>query len=244
MNVPFRLTIGLIAMVVSSASYADQTIDAVDNGEVKCVASKDDLTRFSLEGDQFAAVSKVSANNPSQDFDVVNEPTRGDIYVSVPASYTRPAISFFGTTSKGYVYKFVCAVSATGAEQVFIKNKMEVARPKEHLAIAPQLPLKDQAADLIKAMFAQRVVDGYDIVDELRAPVNVGNLKVQLVSEYRGLVLDGKVLRVTNTGEDPVTLEDRLLVPEGAVAVAISNNQLAKGQTTGAYVVVPGGEFQ
>jgi conjugal transfer pilus assembly protein TraK len=88
-----------------------------------------DLTRISLKDDQFASVSKVQAANPSDDFQVVNEPLRGDIYLSVANGFSKPTISFFGTTRKGFVYKFICAVGGNDARQVFIANA-DVEHPR------------------------------------------------------------------------------------------------------------------
>src|SRR3546814_14807306 len=63
--------------------------------------------RISLVEDEFASVSKISTGNPQDDFSVVNEPVRGDIYLSVPEGFARPALSFFATSKRGYVYKIV-----------------------------------------------------------------------------------------------------------------------------------------
>ena len=64
-----------------------------------CTVSKSGLTRVSLKDDRFASVSKLTTGVESDDFTVVNEPTRGDIYLSVPEGFSRQRVSFFGTTS-------------------------------------------------------------------------------------------------------------------------------------------------
>lgn len=229
----------------ATPAQADQTVVAADNGAVQCDASKLDLTRISLKEDQFAAVSKVTTGIASEDFSVVHEPTRGDIYISVPEGYARQTISFFGTTRKGYVYKFVCQVSGNEAKQVFVNNAdMPVKAPQaEGVAIRSTLPFDQQAVGLVKAMFEQRPVDGFDIRDEPRTPVNVGALKVQLVSEYNGLTMAGRVLRIENTGKESVVVAEELIASQGAIAVSISNASLQPGQATGAYVVVPAGDL-
>ena len=235
-------------LLTASPALADQTVVASDNGAVQCDASKLDLTRISLKDDQFAAVSKVTTGIATEDFSVVHEPTRGDIYISVPEGYSRQTISFFGTTQKGYVYKFVCQVSGNEAKQVFVNNA-ELAKPPkpavqvDAVAMRSNLPLDQQAIGLVKAMFEQRPVDGFDIRDEPRTPVNVGTLKVQLLSEYNGLTMAGRVLRIENTGQEPVVVTDELIASQGAIAVSISNASLQPGQATGAYVVVPAGDL-
>lgn len=227
--------------VAASPTLAQEHILAVDNGEVRCEASKSDLTRIALKDDQFIAVSRVQSGVPSEDFSIVHEPTRGDLYLSVPQGYAKPNISFFGTTKKGFVYKFDCRVSGEGALQVFVANAdIENPRPPAE-TLQTYAPLEDQAVGLVRAMFEQRPVTGFDISDAARAPVNVGSLKVQLITQYRSPTMTGKVLRIENTGDAPLVLNEQLIAGEAAIAVTISNPNLASGQATAAYVVVPSG---
>ena len=113
-------TVGFV--MAATPAFADENILAVDNGEVRCRASKADLTRISLKDDRFVSVSRVQTGVEGQDFSIVHEPTRGDIYISVPEAYSKPNISFFGTTQKGIVYKFDCQIGGDSAVQVFVAN--------------------------------------------------------------------------------------------------------------------------
>ena len=53
--------------------------------------------------------------------------------------------------------------------------------------------------------------------------------------------MTGKVLRIENKGSEPMTLKEEIIAGDGAIAVSISNPNLASGQATAAYVVVPSG---
>lgn len=233
----------LASLVVAGPARADQSIMVADNGEVQCEVSEEDLTRISLKDDAFAAVSKIEAGNPLEDFAVVHEPTRGDLYISVPEGYSRSSVSFFGTTQKGFVYKFSCRVGGAEARQVFITNADLENPPAPATELASSAPLNEQALGLVGAMFEQRPVRGFEIRDEPRAPVNVGDLKVQLVSEYLSPTLAGKVLRIENTGGAPMMLAEELVAADGAIAVSIANRELQPGQATAAYVVTPAQGF-
>src|SRR3546814_12110852 len=101
---------------------SDWSSDVCSSDLVDCQASAKDLTRISLVEDEFASVSKISTGNPIDDFSVVNEPVRGDIYLSVPDGFVRSALSFFATSKRGYVYKFVCRIGGDQAAQVFVSN--------------------------------------------------------------------------------------------------------------------------
>ena len=227
------------ALCLASPALADQNVMAADNGTVNCVASAKDLTRISLAGDQFASVSKITTGIPSEDFKVVNEPVRGDIYISVPDGFVRPNLSFFGTTRKGFVYKFVCQVRGSDAEQVFIANaaiKAEQARDWE-VRSSPE----DAAVRLAQAMYRSEVLDGFDIRQSVLEPVTVGKLEVQQVGEYRGADLRGLILRVRNSGRDAQVLNENMLAARGAVAFMTPVSELAAGQETAVYLIQANG---
>jgi len=233
--------LGFGFVAVAQPAFADQTILVADNGTAHCDASLKDLTRITLEGDQCASVSKVQTGNPAEDFQVVNEPLRGDIYLSVGAEFARPTLSFFGTTKKGLVYKFVCTVGGSDAKQVFIANAdAEQSGPVgEHWPAG--LSAQETATRLIEAMYAQKPVEGYDISWRALAPVKVGDLKVQLVGQYAGPLLTGKLLKLSNSGTKPAVLTEAQVAPLDAVAISIANPKLEPGQETTAIVVVRAG---
>jgi conjugal transfer pilus assembly protein TraK len=134
-----------------------------DNARVECVASQKDLTRISLVGDAFASVSKVQPENPLDDFSVVNEPTRGDIYLSVPGGFKAKALSFFGTSKKGFVYKFACRIEPSRRSRSS-SNPGAAAAAKSADADEgdQQAPdLDETAVRLVQAMAGQKVVPGF-----------------------------------------------------------------------------------
>ena len=230
------LGLGLVGL--ADPALADQNVLAADNGTVRCDASLKDLTRITLKDDQFASVSKIQTGTAAEDFQVVNEPTRGDIYISVGNGFARPTISFFGTTKKGFVYKFICTVAGSDAKQVFVANA-DVEQPAsvgEHWPAS--LTLQESAARLIAAMYVQKPVEGFDVAWRPLTPVNVGALRVQLIGQYAGASLTGKLLKLINTGTKPVVLTEDQVGPADAVAVSITNSQLAAGQETTAFVIV------
>lgn len=233
--------LGAAALTPTVAIAADENLLVADNGEVRCTASQRDLTRFALKDDQFASVSKVSTGVPTEDFSVVNEPIRGDIYVSVPEGYSRRAISFFGTTRKGFVYKFLCAIAGDDAKQIFVANA-DLEKAQAPQASNPAASERDTAVRLVQAMYAQGTADGFEVRQRVLTPVNVGDLKVQMVAEYAGIALTGKSIKIENKGRKRADITEEMIAPADAVAVTISNPRLEPGQATMAYVVVPTGD--
>ena len=221
------------------AIAADETLMASDNSEVTCTVSLKGLTRISLKDDRFASISKMTTGIESEDFTVVNEPTRGDVYLSVPDGYSRSDVSFFGTTAKGYVYKFACRVGGDAAHQVFVHNRDILGQQPVELArrASPQ----DAAITLVQAMYAGSSLDGFEVRQPWRDPVHVGDLKVQMIAEYRGLDLNGRVLRIENKGRFPTALDEKRIAPANAVAVSLGSPNLKPGEATTAYVVLATG---
>lgn len=233
------LTVAAIAM--STPALADQQVAGEDNARIECVVSQKDLTRISLVSDEFASVSKMQAENPLDDFSVVNEQTRGDIYLSVPNGFRPKSLSFFGTSKKGFVYKFACRVEPIEAQQIFLSNPAALTPTKEAVAEEgdQQAPDVDESAvRLIQGMAGQGVIPGYRLERPVLVPVRSGNLSVQLIAQYRGLDVTGRVIRIENFGTAPVELSEAQVAPGDALAVSIANPKLGARQITTAYVVI------
>jgi conjugal transfer pilus assembly protein TraK len=225
--------------LLATPAMADQNVLVADNGTVQCIASGKDLTRISLNGDQFASVSKITTGVPTEDFKIVNEPVRGDIYLSVPDGFNKPTLSFFGTTRKGYVYKFVCRVQGSEAEQLFVSNNAVTSeRAKDwEVRSSPE----DAAVRLSQAMYRSESVDGFEIRQTPLEPVMVGKLQVQQVAEYRGADLKGIVLRVRNTGREGVPLDENVLAARGVVSFMTPVSVLDASKETAVYLVQSNG---
>jgi conjugal transfer pilus assembly protein TraK len=235
-----RLACAAALALACPSVAADQFRQAADGSSIECAVSARELTRFALIDDQFASVSKISSGTPYNDFAVTNEPLRGDIYVSVPETFAARAISFFATTRKGFVYKIACRIEPIPAVQVFITNPA-IAR---NMAAdwEKETPLTASAVRLIQAMADDRSVAGFEVRQVAASPARVGDLEVQLIADYRGSSLAGKVIRIANRGKENVTLAERDLAPAGALAVAIVSPVLAPGMSTTAFVVGANGE--
>lgn len=230
----------LLALAAGPAKAADQFKQAADGAGIECSVSARELTRFALIDDQFASVSKISTGTPYNDFAVTNEPLRGDIYISVPETYAAGSISFFATTKKGYVYKVACRVEPIPAAQVFITNPA-IATSKA-ASWESETPLATSAVRLVQAMANDRVIEGFEVRQSSDRPARVGDLEVQLLSQYRGASLDGKVIRITNRGRKSITLAESDLAPRDTLAVSIVSPTLEPGSSTTAFVVGAGAE--
>ena len=227
-------------VALAAPAFADEHVLARDNSEVACTMSKSGLTRVSLKDDRFASVSKLATGVDSEDFTVVNEPNRGDIYVSVPEGYSRATVSFFGTTAKGYVYKFSCRLAGDDAQQVFVENKDVETEKQTQVASAAPTP-QEASANLVQAMYENANLDGFEIRPASMAAVMIGALKVQMISEYRGAQIAGRVLRIQNTGKVPVSLGEGTIAPSNAIAVSVPHPDLKPGEATTVYIVTPSG---
>lgn len=236
------VAVACLSLATPAHAATDQNLVAADGAQVTCTASAKDLTRISLVGDEFAAVSKIKTGNPTDDFSVVSEAVRGDIYLSVPDGFNRATLSFFGTSKRGYVYKFLCRMAGNDAVQVFVTNpaiaKADQAEAAPQKVAATQ---EDQAVSLVQAMYANKSVDGYELTQHTLRPVYVGDLKVQMIAEYRGDAMTGRVLRIENKGTQTRTLTEATVAPPNTLAVSIADANLAPGKVTTAYLVSKSG---
>ena len=86
-------------------------------------------------------------------------------------------------------------------------------------------------------MYSNSIVDGYEMRQRTLRPVFVGGLKVQMIAEYRGQELTGKVLCIENMSNAPIALNEGAVAPRSALAVSIAEPTLAPGKVTTAYLV-------
>ena len=231
----------MLAFSESGAQAADQFKQAADGASIECAVSARELTRFALVDDQFASVSKISTGTPYNDFTDTNEPLRGDIYVSVPETFAARSISFFATTKKGFVYKVSCLVEPVPAVQVFITNPA-IATNKA-AGWESETPLETSAVRLIQAMANDQTVDGFEVRQSSALPARVGDLEIQLIADYRGSALAGKVIRLANRGRKPLTLAEADLASSGTLAISIAQPTLQSGESTVAFIVGTNGEI-
>ena len=234
------LILGASLMLIGSAANADQYMQAADNARIECEVSRRELTRIVLVGDQFASVSKVSSGNPYSDFAVSNEPVRGDIYLSVPPSFAGSEINFFAASKKGYVYKFACRTAELEAQQIFVTNP--ALAWSEASTWENESTPADAAIRLVRAMAADETLPGFSVQQAAGTPSRVGQVSVQLIAEYQGAALQGRVLRITNLGLTQVQLNEGDIAPQQTLAISLTAPLLKPGETATAFVAIAGGE--
>ena len=120
------------------------------------------------------------------------------------------------------------------AEQVFVTNtavKAEAARDWE-VRSSPE----NTAVRLAQAMYRSETIEGFEIRQGVLDPVTVGKLEVQQVGEYRGADLKGLILKVRNTGKEPLPLDENLLAARGSVAFMTPVSELAPGKSAAVYL--------
>lgn len=86
-------------------------------------------------------------------------------------------------------------------------------------------------------MANDRTVDGFEVRQAANPPARVGDLEVQLIADYRGASLAGKVIRIANRGATQMTLAERDIAPADTLAVTIVNPVLDPGSSTTAFIV-------
>ncbi len=237
----YRLT-GIAVIVLALApvpAKADQFVEAADNATIDCELSRGELTRIALVDDGFANVSKIASGYPYNDFEVTHEPVRGDIYISVPPQYASDRVSFFATSTAGYVYRFACRLGGAEASQLFISNPA-LAKPDAAEWEAGTSP-DETAIRLIEAMASDAVLPRFAARAELSRPRRTGTIEVQQVAQYDGDALIGQRFTLRNLGAEPIALAAEREAPAGALAFAYGRDVLAPSEITSAFLVFPKG---
>src|SRR3546814_5283959 len=104
-------------------------------------------------------------------------------YTTLFRSFARPALSFFATSKRGYVYKFVCRIGGDQAAQVFVSNPAIANERAAENGPAERLGTHDAAVELVQAMYSNAVADGYEMRQRAFRPVYVGTLTAQMIAE-------------------------------------------------------------
>jgi len=91
-------------------------------------------------------------------------------------------------------------------------------------------------------MANNQIVPGYTIRQATSPPSRAGDLEVQLVAEYRGSGLLGKVIRLTNKSAEAVNITESGIAPRDSIAVSLATSTLKSGASTIAYLVGANGE--
>ena len=223
-----------VALFLPALAHADQHVPVTDGGEVQCYLAARGVTRISLVGDAFASSVRRPVGDGQADIAVQSEPTRGDIYVSVPDGFPGPSLSFFAISRKGFTYKFRCTLTQADAQQIFVENPAAAngfdARSAAQVWETPIL--------LMKAMAARVPLTGYVVTNPEVRPVQVGTLQVSAQAVYDGPDMLGKVLRITNTGTRDTDVSESDLSPPNTLLASIALPHLRPHEATEAFVVM------
>src|SRR3546814_3173731 len=86
-------------------------------------------------------------------------------------------------------------------------------------------------------MYSNAVAEGYEMRQRALRPVYVGTLQVQMIAEYRGPELTGKVLRIENKRPPEIELTQAMIATASALAVSIAEGRLAPRKVNTADLV-------
>src|SRR3546814_13350295 len=86
-------------------------------------------------------------------------------------------------------------------------------------------------------MYSNAVAEGYEMRQRALRPVYVGTLQVQMIAEYRGPELTGKVLRIVNKGESEIEMTEAMVAPASTLALSIAAVRIHPAMVATAYLV-------
>ena len=209
-------------------SMGTQSFDVSGGERIAAIASINEVTRISAEGETFLSViDSVGSQGAAVDYQILD--ATGDIFVSVSDGTSGQRVSAFAVTADS-TYNINFTLKDVPAQQVNIRNSVlmseraieelrarEDNKPKKRSAARKVQfkhtgPYKQQMATLMRALYYRAEVAGFD--REERKDISV---------------LDGVTMQRTLSYTSPTLIGDvyRLYTTDGSVRVA--DNSLVEG---------------
>ena len=223
------------ALALTVSAKADQFLTVSDNSTLEGYVSAREITRLSLVGDRIVSIQKADSDEFGDDFNVAHDAVTGDIYITLPAVYEQPRLSFFITSKKGFSYRAHLAIRDTPATTIFVTNPGVGSEAAEAWEL--QTPFRATVVRLIRAMWTGSTIDGYDVRHSVDVERSAGPLKYRLVASYDGALLAGRVLKVVNTSQESIDLSEDAFFSPAVIAISVRSDRLAPRESALVYVV-------
>lgn len=213
-----------------------------DGDRVEVLASTQELTRLTFEGDRAVAARTIEREDgPSALFEA--DEATGDLYLRLVRVSGGERVSLFVTMESGNTYLIVAVATLTPATSVVLAG-LDVARPDEpQTAQDPELQLaasgpNDQVVSLMRSLYLDAPLVGY-VRAAQRGRGMVGLLAVTQETVLSGDKLVGRVLVVRNPEDRDLPIEIEKLKTNGKrlVASGADASTVGPGQSVRVFLV-------
>ena len=228
-----------LSLLFISPAIGQQIIEVTNDGTIHGEISANGITRLHLIEDEVAGVH-ISDGGHSTAVSFVKEPSTGDIYLKlsdqIVKTHQHSIIDFFLTTQRGYTYQAELTVTQNTASQIIIRNP-QITQSKNKLGRTNQ-KLEETVISIVRAINNDRVLDGYKVKRPNNKIRDLGSLQFHTKSLFIGNQLTGQLLVIRNPAPGNVTLNEKMFLTSGVLAVSILGNRRLGTSETSKVILV------
>jgi len=216
----------LFLLLLSSSSFALQTVLIGDDQTRNIDISAYDLTRIFVKGDRIQNVRGLEGA-----YFLIKDAGQGQVYLKPSLIFQQKPFNLFITTEQGHNYNLFIQAKGVPGQDIELKptTPSRVATIWEKNSAYSQVLLK-----LIAAMMNDDPPDGYAVLypDKKLKPVKYSNFNIKLQKSYHGDHLYGEALIIQNQSRETITISETMFYQTNTRAVALADLSIPpKGQT-------------
>lgn len=223
--------------IVCYLPYANalQVKSAKDNETVFFKISAKEYTRIFVAGDRIISIK--GKNNLYEIKEFKGKYDEGVLYIR-PVLYQKKFFSIFITTEQGHHFTLFLAAMDVPSENIEIKPISASKAIAKHWE--ENLPYTQSMVDLMRDMVNETQPEGYAVVQLGKVkPKKVGNgLSMQLLTLYRGGLLQGEIWKLRNNSNHLLYLHPREFYQGNVRSASIVDETLSVGEETILYRIV------
>jgi len=229
----FRISVFLFLLVSSFNLFAVQRIQVKDGDQVKVVISRQDVSRLAVEGK--GRLKKVWS--PQGYLDLSADKAQGEAFFKA-AQGAPQSFSFFARDDFGNTFTVVATQESVPSQTILLvpQNQQKASLQK---GIQKSLPYKKLVNALFKAMYFEKKIMGYTILEKNEQVPVWAETNIRLLKTYGNHKFLGEIYEIENVSENKIEFHESEFFDFGDQVIAAGLEQLsiAANQKTKLYVV-------
>lgn len=231
-----KIFIIIYSMMHFSLASALQVKAAKDNDTLFFKLSAKEFSRIFVSGDHIISVKGKNDTYELKQFN--GKYDQGILYLKPTIYYQARPFSIFITTEGGHTYTLFLSPIDVPAENIEIKPvsaAKNVAMTWETNEVYTQLMI-----ELMRDMINEKQPEGYAVIPlgVVKPKKLVSGLTMQLLTIYRGSLLEGEIWKLKNTSKQTLHFSPREFYQDNVRAASLVDETLSCGDETILYRVV------